>query len=228
MNVWCPDINCQRTSLTCIYRCKINTKCAEYTKLYEKICENPVEEKYIEKYGQPVYPEPLALLKKQKAAEKKLKDDAKKALLNEKKAAKRARDKAKKDKEALKLAKVKEREKKKAEKEAKKGKRTRRTKEQIQADLRGNVQEAPQTEPVQKKTRQRKVLSPAVAGTLKPEVVKAAIQEVIKRRSTADKFAMFDDEEVVPIPEKKKRHRRTKTEIEADRKAVSGVNFFLD
>jgi hypothetical protein len=175
MYVWCPDINGQRMSLTCIYRCKIKRNCVEYTKLYEEICNEQIEEKYIEKYGQPEYPLPLAMLRKQQNAEKKAKLDAKKIIETEKKTKKKAKEKLKNEKESAKLAKIQAKEQKKADK-AKKVKRTRRTKEQM----------------------------------LQEQTIK--VDPII----------------VTHIPEKQKRHRRTKAEMIASRIDKSGSGSLSD
>lgn len=235
MLIYCPDINCQRDTLVCIFNCKLNIKCPLYYKRYEDIKAEVIEIKYLEKYGEPEYPIPLELIRKQKNLEKKEKLDAKKAIEREKRDKKKQKELEKKQKELELQKKKKAREQKKIDKENSKGKRKRRTREEIRANLdlimgldKVCTNKAPEVVPELVQKRKRKVLSPAVAGTLKPEVVQAAIQTV--KKSRAEKFAnFFEVKEDVPVEniQPKKRHRRTKLEIEADRKATEGVEFFL-
>lgn len=131
MNIWCPEKNGSCSSLTCIYRCKLATKCTEYYKKYEAILVEPIEQKYFDKYGTPSFPIPDAIKKKEKALEKKAKDDAKKAKEAEKLAKVKAKEKAIKAKAKAKRDKIKAKEEKERLKEERKLKRKPRAKKVV-------------------------------------------------------------------------------------------------
>jgi hypothetical protein len=114
----------------CIYNCKDKVKCEVYYKNYEAIMEEPIEEKYITKYGNPIFPVPNAIAEKARIAEKKERELAKLQLAATMEEKRRTKQKAKQDKENEKEEKRKIRAFNKEQK-LKKKKRKRRTKEEI-------------------------------------------------------------------------------------------------
>lgn len=68
MTVNCPLKNNQKDALVCIYRCPLRTKikCREYLAQYEKLLLLEIEDKYRERYGEPVIVVPGALRKRRK------------------------------------------------------------------------------------------------------------------------------------------------------------------
>lgn len=68
MNLYCPLIHSQRGIEYCLYRCPAckKAKCAEYLKYYGAISIFEVDQKYVDKYGEPPLVVPLALRKRRK------------------------------------------------------------------------------------------------------------------------------------------------------------------
>jgi hypothetical protein len=85
MNIFCPDIKFDRDTLVCIYNCKIAHRCVAYEKMYEAIKEQPIEEKYITKYGVPKFVVPDGIARKEKQRIKREKEQIKLLAQREKK-----------------------------------------------------------------------------------------------------------------------------------------------
>lgn len=70
VTIYCPLLKSSgcRSPLHCIYVCKTGTKikCSEYTKKFELLCALLIEQNYLDKYGAPTYPKPLALRRRRR------------------------------------------------------------------------------------------------------------------------------------------------------------------
>lgn len=64
----CPEGGCQKTFLACIYCCKegIKKKCLEWDKKFDEVKAQVIDDKYLEKYGEPTYTIPLSRRKRRK------------------------------------------------------------------------------------------------------------------------------------------------------------------
>lgn len=80
MIVYCVDREHQHNVLICMYSCSESTKikCAIYTAIYEELKVLKVEDKYINKYGEPKLPIPKALRPKKEKKKKKVVENTKK------------------------------------------------------------------------------------------------------------------------------------------------------
>lgn len=67
LQIFCPKKLKQKSFLVCIYLCTKNVKknCLEYKKQFEAICNEPVEDLYIRKYGEPEYTKPIVPRKRE-------------------------------------------------------------------------------------------------------------------------------------------------------------------
>lgn len=66
LNLYCEYDGKFQSYLVCIYRCPKarKEKCCEYAKKFAEIFTEPIDPKYIERYGEPEYVVPLSLKKK--------------------------------------------------------------------------------------------------------------------------------------------------------------------
>jgi hypothetical protein len=165
-----------------------------YEKAYNSIKELEIEEKYITKYGEPNYPLPDGIARKEKQRLKREKNQAKALALKEKKAAKKAKLDAKEAKLSAKAEKSYQKALKLKEKEDKKQERYKKLQEKY------NPKPTPVKDaaPTKRKRRtkaemeaSRVVLSPAKQGTIPPEVAKEAVRVVSERRKKIAEEADF-------------------------------------
>jgi hypothetical protein len=156
MKLYCDLKNAIIPHLVCIYNCpeSVKVKCGIYSKNYEDLQIEFIDEFYISKYGEPKFPLPESILRKQKLLTKKEKAEDRKAKELEKENKRKIKEKKKKEKELIKNEKKKLREEKKLARMIKKEVSSRGRKAKLPEENKPAVKVI-SMEPVEKRKRGR-------------------------------------------------------------------------